>query len=233
MPLRCDLHLHSCLSPCGDDQMTPANIAGFAKLAGLDLIALTDHNAAENLPAIQRACDAYGLRLLPGIEMNTAEEIHLLCYLPTVDAALSLSAEIRHRLPLVPCEEKVFGTQVVMDEEDRELERVQPLLVSGCGMGLEEAAARCRALGGIPVPAHIDRESYSVLSVLGIMPEQPVFEAVELRDPQKMEGLIAAGRIAPGYEVLTGSDAHCLEEIAVRPHLLGENSVLWPLVRGR
>ena len=119
-----DLHIHSCLSPCGDDQMTPANIAGFAKLAGLDLIALTDHNAAENLPAIQRACDAYGLRLLPGIEMNTAEEIHLLCYLPTVDAALALSAEIRHRLPLVPCEEKVFGTQIVMEEEDRELERV-------------------------------------------------------------------------------------------------------------
>ena len=233
MPLRCDLHLHSCLSPCGDEQMTPANIAGFAKLAGLELISLTDHNAAENLPAIQRACDVYGLRLLPGIEVNTAEEIHLLCYLPTVDAALALSAEIRRRLPPVPCEERIFGAQVVMDEEDRELGRVQPLLVSGCGMGLEEAAARCRALGGVPVPAHIDRESYSVLSVLGIMPELPAFEAVELHDLRNLDDLVGAGRIAPGYEVLTGSDAHYLDQIAAQPHLLGEDSVLWPLVCGR
>lgn len=232
MPLRCDLHLHSCLSPCGDDQMTPANIAGFAKLAGLELISLTDHNAAENLPAIQRACDAYGLRLLPGIEMNTAEEIHLLCYLPTVDAALQLSAEIRRRLPPVPCEERIFGAQIVMDEEDRELERVRPLLVSGCAMGLEEAAARCRKLGGVPIPAHIDRESYSVLSVLGIMPQEPAFEAVELHDPDCMEKLIADGRIAPGYEILTGSDAHDLGQIAARPHFLREDSVLWPLVAG-
>ena len=233
MPLRCDLHLHSCLSPCGDEQMTPANIAGFAKLAGLELISLTDHNAADNLPAIQRACDAYGLRLLPGIEMNTAEEIHLLCYLPTVDAALALSAEIRRRLPPVPCEERIFGAQVVMDEEDRELGRVQPLLVSGCSMGLEEAAARCRALGGVPVPAHIDRESYSVLSVLGVMPELPPFEAVELHDPKKLEELVGSGRIAPGYELLTGSDAHYLEQIAACPHLLEEDSVLWPLICGR
>ena len=232
MPLRCDLHLHSCLSPCGDGQMTPANIAGFAKLAGLDLIALTDHNSAENLPAIRRACDAYGLRLLPGLELNTAEEIHLLCYLPTVEAALTLSREVYGLLPDVPCEESVFGIQQIMDEEDNELARLDKLLVSGCALGLEEAAGRCRALGGVPVPAHIDRESYSVLAVLGLMPDTPPFDAVELRDLSRFDPLVAAGRIAPGYQLLTGSDAHYLEDIAARVQLLDETSVLWPLIQG-
>ena len=130
----------------------------------------------------------------------------------------------------------VYADSELLRRLTREQKELEPIVAAyrACRKWeAEEAAARCRALGGIPVPAHIDRESYSVLSVLGIMPEQPVFEAVELRDPQKMEGLLAAGRIAPGYELLTGSDAHCLEEIAARPHLLGENSVLWPLVRGR
>ena len=233
MALRCDLHLHSCLSPCGDGQMTPANIAGFAKLAGLDLIALTDHNSAENLPAIQRACDAYGLRLLPGLELNTAEEIHLLCYLPTVEAALTLSREVYPLLPNVHCDEAVFGSQQILDEEDRELGRLDKLLVSGCALSLAEAADRCRALGGVPVPAHIDRESYSVLSVLGLMPDTPAFEAVELRDLARFDLLVAAGRIAPGYQLLTGSDAHYLEDIAARVQLLDEASVLWPLIAGR
>ena len=213
--------------------MTPANIAGFAKLAGLDLIALTDHNSAENLPAIQRACDAYGLRLLPGLELNTAEEIHLLCYLPTVEAALTLSREVYPLLPEVRCDEAVFGSQQILAAGGRALGRLDKLLVSGCALSLSEAADRCRALGGVPVPAHIDRESYSVLSVLGLMPDTPAFEAVELRDLARFDPLVAAGRIDPGYQLLTGSDAHYLGDSAARVQLLDETSVLWPLIAGR
>ncbi|MEF9866230.1 MAG: PHP domain-containing protein, partial [Oscillospiraceae bacterium] len=94
-----DLHLHTCLSPCANEDMTPSTVAGMAKLAGADLIAVTDHNSALNLPAAQKACDAYGLRLLPGIEVNTAEEIHLLCYFPSVKAALCMSDIIYSSLP--------------------------------------------------------------------------------------------------------------------------------------
>ncbi|MBC5581760.1 PHP domain-containing protein [Anaerofilum sp. BX8] len=232
MPLTYDLHLHSCLSPCGDNAMTPANIAGFARLNGIGLISLTDHNSAENLPYIQKACAAYGVKLLPGIEMNTAEEIHLLCYLPTVEAALCLSREIYALLPEIPCDEAVFGEQIVMDEEDHELRRVDKLLVSACGMGLEEAAARCAELGGVAVPAHVDRESYSILSVLGIMPEAPAFSAVEVHDPARLPPLIASGRLPQGYEILTSSDAHYLEDISAAPRALGEGSCLQRLIRG-
>lgn len=231
MALTYDLHLHSCLSPCADNRMTPANIAGFAKLGGLDLIALTDHNSARNLPYIRRACDAYGVKLLPGIEMNTAEEIHLLCYLPTVDAALTLSEEIYGRLPNIPCRESIYGEQIVMDEDDRELGRVDKLLLNACTFSLEEAYERCAELGGTAVPAHIDRDSYSVLSVLGTMPDEPHFSAVELRDESKKASLISSGILDEKTEILVSSDAHALDAIGAKPHVLPQNSILAPLLR--
>ena len=231
MTLRYDLHLHSCLSPCADNRMTPANIAGFARLAGLDLIALTDHNSAENLPYIAKACRAYGVALLPGIEMNTAEEIHLLCYLPSVAAALQLSGEIYARLPDVDCRADIYGEQLRMDEEDRELGRVKKLLLNACGFSLEEACARCVSLGGIAVPAHIDRDSYSLLSVLGALPDEPRFDAVELRDESRRASLVQSGVLPAGTEILCSSDAHTLEDIGAHPHLLADESVLLPLVR--
>jgi hypothetical protein len=230
MPLTYDLHLHSCLSPCADNDMTPANIAGFAKLGGLGLIALTDHNSAENLPYIARACRAYGVRLLPGIEMNTAEEIHLLCYLPTVETALTLSREIYSRLPDIPCREKLYGEQIVMDEDDREISRPGKFLLNACSFSLEEAAARCAELGGIAVPAHIDRDSFSVLSVLGTMPDEPRFAAAELRDETRRAGLVASGCLGAETEILVSSDAHSLGAIGGKAHVLSEKSSLLPLL---
>ena len=116
-----DLHMHSCLSPCAEDDMTPANIAGLAKLAGAELIAVTDHNASDNLPAVQCCCNAYGLRLLPGVEVNTAEEIHVLCYFKTVDTALEFGRLLYAALPEFPYDPAVWGRQLVMDENDEVL----------------------------------------------------------------------------------------------------------------
>ena len=100
-----DLHIHSCLSPCGDEDMTPANICGMAKLKGLDAIAICDHNSARNLPAAQELCDAYGLLLLPGMEITTREEVHLLGYFETVEAALAFGEMLRGHLPNLPLAE--------------------------------------------------------------------------------------------------------------------------------
>ena len=231
MALTYDLHLHSCLSPCADNAMTPASIAGFAKLGGLDLIALTDHNSAENLPYIARACRAYGVLLLPGIEMNTAEGIHLLCYLPSVEAALTLSGEIYDRLPDIPCREKRYGEQIVMDEDDREVGRAGKFLLNACSFTLEEAAARCAELGGIAVPAHIDRESDSVLAVLGMMPDTPHFAAAGLRDETKRGKLVASGCLGANTEILVSSDAHSLDAIGSKAHTLSQASILLPLLK--
>ena len=203
-----DLHLHSCLSPCAENEMTPASIAGFAKLCGLQLIALTDHNSAENLPAMAAACRIYGVALLPGMEVNTAEEIHLLCYFATVEAALSFSRALYDTLPPVENNEAVFGSQLVVDADDNVLRRVQKLLLSACGWSLEETAARCRALGGVPVPAHINRGANGLLGALGMIPMEERFTALEISDSLPLPCDVS------GFVLLRSSDAHRLGDIA-------------------
>lgn len=227
-----DLHIHSCLSPCADDDMTPANIAGFAKLNGIDLIAVADHNAARNLPAVQRACDAYGLRLLPAIEANTAEEIHVLLYFATVEAALEMGRQIYDTLPDFAYDRNIWGAQLVMDENDQILEELPKLLSSASDMDIYEMKRRCEALGGIAVPAHVDKDSTSLLSVLGFAPEDLPFEAYEVRRPEhSLQKLLADGRLPADGQWLTSSDAHNLQDISEHPRQLAEDSCLWRLLR--
>lgn len=226
------MHIHSCLSPCAEDDMTPANIAGFAKLNGIDLIAVTDHNAAENLPAVQKACDAYGVRLLPGIETNTEEEIHLLAYFATVEAALAMSKKLYALLPETPYDHEIWGRQIVMDENDEVLAERQKLLTGAVPLNLYEMKALCESLGGIAVPAHVDKDSTSLLSVLGFAPEDLPFAAYEVKRPEHaLENLLQTGRLPMGCQTLTSSDAHQLADIAEYPRLLPETSPLWKLLK--
>ena len=231
--LRYDLHIHSCLSPCAEDEMTPTALAGFAKLAGIELIAVTDHNTALNLPAAQKACKAYGLCLLPGIEVNTAEGIHLLCYFPSVDKALQMGTALYEKLPPHPFEKEVWGRQLVMDENDVLLHEPEKLLASPVQMDLYEVWALCGRLQGICVPAHVDRDTSSLLSVLGFAPDDLPFAAFEVSRPEHtLQTLLHSGRLPKDREILTSSDAHELLEISEYPRKLRTDSVLWPLLEG-
>ncbi len=226
-----DLHIHSCLSPCAEDDMTPANIAGFAKLNGIDVIAVTDHNAADNLPAAQKACDAYGVRLLPGIEVNTAEEIHLLTYFKTVEAALEMGRELYAALPEFPYDAQIWGRQIVMNENDEEVRNVQKLLTGAVQMDVYAVKALCDRLGGVAVPAHVDKDSFSLLSVLGFAPEDLPFEAFEVKRPEhNLQMLLETGRLPKAAKIVTSSDAHQLQDIAEHPRELAEDSCLWRLL---
>lgn len=209
--MKYDLHIHTCLSPCADRAMTPATVAGMAKLSGAELIAVADHNSAANLPAVQAACAAYGLRLLPAIEACTAEEIHLLCYLPSVEAALELGEVFRRHLPPYPYDPSVWGEQWVMDEDDNILRREERLLTGALELDIYQTAALCRSHGGIPVPAHVDKDSYSLLSVFGLWDDSLGFELAELADLSRADALIQSGRLPDGLPLLTSSDAHALE----------------------
>lgn len=225
-----DLHLHSCLSPCANDDMTPATIAGLAKLAGADLIAVTDHNSALNLPAAAEACAAYGLALLPGIEVNTAEEIHLLCYFRTVADALAFGEMLYAALPAFPYDADIWGKQLVMDADDNVTAAVEKLLTGAVSMDIYAVKAACEARGGIAVPAHVEKDSTSVLSVLGFLPDDLDFAALEARHPEKLPPLIARGLLPKGREILTSSDAHCIEDIACCLHTLQKGSILHSLL---
>ena len=206
----CDLHLHSCLSPCGDEAMTPGNIAGMARLKGLDLIAVTDHNTARQLPAMEAACRATGVNLLPGIELNTREEVHLLAYFQTVPDALAFSDRIYDLLPGIPNMPDFFGRQVVMDDQDIETGSEPRLLISALDMDLDGLVREIRAFRGLAVPAHINRGSNGILNALGFLPPGADFAALEVS-----EGLPCPGETS-GRKILHSSDAHRLEDIFER-----------------
>ena len=206
----CDLHMHSCLSPCGDEAMTPQNIAGMAKLKGLDLIAVTDHNTARQLPSVAAVCQKMGVNLLPGLELNTREEVHLLSYFPTVADALRFSDFIYERLPDIPNMPGFFGRQVVMDEDDQESGVEPKLLISALDIDLDSMTRVIRSFGGLPVPAHINRGSNGILNALGFLPPGADFAALEMT-----EGFSCPGDFS-GWKILHSSDAHHLEDILER-----------------
>lgn len=177
-----DLHIHSCLSPCADDDMTPANIAGMASLAGVQLLALTDHNSCGNCEPFMKACRRYGIVPVPGMELTTAEEIHLVCLFPDLEPALAFDREVKQHLLPVKNRKEVFGNQYMVNEEDEVVGEEELLLISATDLPLEEAYGLARRHGGAAYPAHIDRDANGILAILGSMPPEPAFPAVELRD---------------------------------------------------
>ncbi len=206
--LFCDLHLHSCLSPCGSDDMTPSNICGMAMIKGLNMIAVTDHNSARNLPAAQACADAYGLLLIPGMEITTREEVHLLGYFPTVDRALEFSEFLRAHMPKKKNKPSFFGNQLVMDEDDNVVAEEDELLIGAADLSLGELTKLIREAEGVPVPAHINRGSNGLLINLGFVPEDLHLTAVEV-----WRGLPCAHTPQEGCVVLHSSDAHYLGDI--------------------
>ena len=175
-----DLHLHSCLSPCGDMDMTPNNITGMAALLGLDVIALTDHNTCLNCEAAIEAGKRNGVLVIPGMELTTSEDIHAVCLFPTLERALNWSEYVDNHRIKVKNRPDIYGRQVI---------------------------------GGICYPAHIDRDSYSILSVLGEIDPYRGFTTVELADKTKLEGLKKLHPILNMMDIVTSSDAHYLENM--------------------
>ena len=207
-----DLHIHSCLSPCADDDMTPANIAGMASLCGLQLLALTDHNTCGNCGAFLTACRQYGIVGVPGMELTTAEEIHLVCLFPTLEAAEGFDRAVQAaRLP-IKNKPAVFGNQLYMDAEDNLLGEEPNLLIPATQLSLEAGTALALSYGGAAFPAHIDRPSNGILGILGDLPERPYFPTLELNDRENLETY----REKYGLQdrrLLCSSDAHRLESM--------------------
>ncbi len=210
-----DLHIHSCLSPCGDDDMTPCNIAGMAKIKGLDIIAVTDHNTCRNLPAMREVCEAYGLLLVPGMEITTREDVHLLGYFPDVETALRFSDMIREHLPKKKNKPAFFGNQRVMNSDDEQIDEEDALLIGATDLSLREATMRVLDHGGVPVPAHINRGSHGLLVNLGFMPEDYFYTTVEIWNLLPCDEGALRGR-----HVLHSSDAHYLGDIRERENAL-------------
>ena len=217
--VRADLHVHTALSPCGGDEMTPPAIVEAAHAAGLDMIAICDHNAAGNVRAVSEAADiarttgAPRLTVIAGMEITTAEEVHIVGLFPTATAAVNAADDVGGSLPAADDEyTRFFGEQWLLDAEGRIRGGERHALAVATSLSLEAAVALVKQYGGVAVAAHIDRRTFGVVSQLGFFPYDAGFDAVELSRYAAPE-TAAAAYAEHRLPVLRSSDAHYLDEV--------------------
>ena len=206
-----DLHIHSCLSPCGDNDMTPNNIVNMAMINGLELIALTDHNSTRNCAAAMAGGREVGVLVVPGMELTTAEDIHVVCLFPSIETAESFDRYVYGCLPPIPNREKIFGEQLLCDEEDNVVGKEERLLITATSIGLDTVPELVASYGGVAFLAHIDRKSNGALAILGSLSEDLGFGLAEVSKLSRPADY--AGRF-PFLRFVGDSDAHQLTDIA-------------------
>ncbi len=208
-----DLHVHSCLSPCADDDMTPNNIAGMAALNGLQVVALTDHNTAKNCPAFFEACKRQGIIAIAGVELSTAEDIHLVCLFPELDAAMEFDRALEAHLAPVKNRPDIFGNQLILNALDEPIGEVDRLLITATDMWAGDAIEFARSFGAHVHPAHIDRTSNGMIAVLGDIPTEYNFSCVEFKDGDTAEEYYSKYPSIKNTSMVVSSDAHHLWDI--------------------
>ena len=208
-----DFHLHSCLSPCGDNDMTPANIAGMAFINGLNAIALTDHNTVKNCTSLKNAAEQYGITVLYGMELTTDEEVHTVCLFPDEKSANEWNEYVYSKLQKIKNNPNIFGSQFMMNETDKILGEEEFLLINATNISFEDVFDPVYELGGIAYPAHVDKNANSLISNLGFVPPDSTFKIAEMHDLTKGNTLFAAHPYFGGCKIISSSDAHYLPDI--------------------
>ena len=204
-----DLHIHSCLSPCGDDESTPNSIAGMGELNGLQIMALTDHNTTRNCPYFFEAASNHGIIPIAGMELTTSEEIHIICLFETLSNAMAFDSEIEKRRILIENRTDIFGNQLVCDSMDNVVSKEKHLLSNATAVSFDEVPELVEKFGGVCYPAHIDRDSNSVTAVLGGLPPNHPFKFCELHNKERENDFKNTG-----CEFIVSSDAHYLWDIS-------------------
>lgn len=207
-----DLHIHSCLSPCADNDNTPNNLVGMAYLSGINVLALTDHNTAKNCPAFFEAAKKYGIVPIAGMEVTTQEDIHAVCLFEELDSALKFDAYLQKRRVLIKNREEIFGEQLILDEEDNVVGKEEYLLPNATTISLDELPALVHRYGGICYPAHIDRDANGIIAILGTVPNTPHFSCVEIRDADKIDEYAKNYGLSDKLFIVS-SDSHYLTDI--------------------
>ena len=209
MKLYYDFHIHSCLSPCGDDDSTPNNIVNMALIKGLNAIAVSDHNTGRNCPAVMAVGKKSGLVVLPAMELTTSEDIHILCLFEEYANLERLEAHLQKTRLKVRNKREIFGKQQILNENDEPVGEIEDLLIVSSGISVEEVAKLVKGYGGIPIPAHVDKQSNGLIGVLGAFDRSLGFELVESTQDPRL-----------GLPYITDSDAHYLWDISEAEHFI-------------
>jgi PHP family Zn ribbon phosphoesterase len=209
---RTDLHVHTCLSPCADLRLSPRNIVAQAHKKQIDVVAICDHNSAENAPAVIKASKGEDLVVLPGMEICTKEEIHILAIFGKPESDLELQWLIYKHLGGVNKPE-VFGMQVVANEFDEVLGFQERLLIGAVDLSIEEVTNAIHRLSGLAIASHIDRESYSVIGQLGFIPKALRLDALEISPNISIEDARARFPDYSNHPFMRNSDAHFIDDV--------------------
>lgn len=212
-PFWVDLHIHTVLSPCGELEMGAPEIVKKAREAGVDVIGIADHNTCENFPALRAAAEGDPL-VLPCVETQSAEDVHMLCVFPDYETASVYKEWLWKKIRPIPNDVDYFGYQLVVDEENNILKEEEILLIQGAAYEVDQIVAKVKELQGLAILAHVDRPAFSYTSSLGPPPEDYPADAFELsRRLNSIEAGLWRGKY-PGRTFIRSSDSHRLEDIS-------------------
>jgi PHP family Zn ribbon phosphoesterase len=214
-----DLHVHTVLSACAEMEMLPEFILERAQELDLNLIAVTDHNSAENAAAMMTAAKGTGITVLPGMEVQTREEVHLLCLFDTLEQVVDWQQVVYAHLPSLKNKEQVFGTQVVLDVDGEPVGTNDRLLATSVSLSVDQVVQRVRGLNGLCIPSHVDRPAYSLIANLGFIPPDLEIVGVEISHLVGPKEARAHFPQLEHYSLVADGDAHRLKEMARRTTL--------------
>ena len=206
-----DLHIHTCLSPCGDSEMVPSAIVNEAK-KNLDIIGISDHNSTENVDAVKKVARIEGLEVIGGVEITSAEEVHILGFFDNEGSLKTIQEIIYENLP-GENNETIFGEQIVIDEYDRKIGVNKKLLIGATTLSVQKIVETIHSLGGLAIASHIDREAFSILGQLGFIPEGLALDALEISPLNSLESIRTKFPQIHNFPFVSFSDAHRLEEV--------------------
>jgi PHP family Zn ribbon phosphoesterase len=206
---KADLHIHTCLSPCADLEMSPKNIVKQAKVLGLDIIGICDHNSCENVLAVKKSAQTEGLSVIYGIEVTSKEEVHILALFDSERELLRMQEIIYDNLEGVNIEE-YYGEQVIVNEYDEVIGFNNKLLIGATNLSVDKIVDIIHELNGLAIAAHIDRESFGIIGQLGFVPDSLNLDALEISSKEKLPANIRS------FPLISSSDAHTLNAIGSR-----------------
>jgi len=214
-----DLHIHTCLSPCAELEMLPELIVERAQEQGHHIIAVTDHNSAENAASVVNAARGTGITVLPGMEVQTREEVHVVTLFDTLEQVASWQEQVYASLPPMKNDEATFGEQLVLDPDGEPAGYLDRLLLASTSFSVEEVVRRVSDLDGLCIPAHVDRTAYSIISNLGFIP--PELDVVGVEISHNIGPIEARERFPQltRYSLVASSDAHRLQDMVRRTTL--------------
>jgi len=216
MEFAVDFHIHSALSPCGDEDMTPGNIVNMSLLKGLDIIAVTDHNSCANLPAVMELARENGLMVIPGMEVQSKEEVHIVCLFKRLESAMKFAEIVYNSLPDIVNNEDVFGRQLIFNSKDEIIGKEDKLLLSSTVLSVNDIFVLVRGLGGICIPAHVDRPGFSIIANLGFIPPNLRVKTIEISKRTAPEAALKKYPLLGKFQYIVSSDAHYLQDISER-----------------